>query len=900
MSDSFSVVKDRHEKLVDFLKKKSEWIAYLCLAIVVYIGVWLRTRNLSGLRDITTGGWTLGPDLDPFLFLRYAKYIVENGSLFAIDTMRYVPLGITTQDFTLHYYSIAWFHKIADLFGSGSVEQSAVVFPVFMFALTAVAFFLLSKKVISVYLNDTYSNIGGLISTLLFGLLPLFIPRTIAGIPEKEASAFFFMFLALYFFIVSWDQHTKAKRLTFGLLAGLSTGLMALIWGAYSYIFFIIIPAAFISFIIGKFEKEHIYSYGSWLISSIIVMILFSNRYEFKTIFTSFDRGSAVFLFALVAFYHFLYPKFENKIKSKWNFAKLPPRILSSIIFTIGVILVVLVTLGPSFVSSRIGEIYSSFVRPAPSRLIQTVAENRQPYLTEWIGNFGPNIKNIFVSFWLFLIGSVVMFWRSFSKIGRKERIILTSLFAIMIFLVIFTRYSPNSVFNGQSFISILFYGGGILAFLLYFIIIYSKHDRKNELHNFDSLKIGALIFFSFLFMALISARGFIRLVMIVVIPMSIAIGYLGASSLQLLREKFRDKEKYVSIIIAVLVILLIIFASYNFFLGSKAVASSYVPSPYTQQWQKAMGWVRENTPSTAVFGHWWDYGYWVQSMGERATALDGGNSIPYWNHLMGRYALTETNFDKTLAFLYAHNVTHFLIDSTDIGKYSAYSTIGSDETYDRRSWIPTLLRDNSQTTERKSTTLFVYPGGTALDQDIRYVLNGTELFLPEGRAYVAAVVITVDKDDNNISDVYGVYYLNEKTYQLPIRYYIESGQNIVDTGKGIDAGVFIYPRVVQNSAGGGDVEPRGAILYLSSKIVHNNLAKYYLYGEENDNFKVVHSEPDAIANILTAQGINVGEFVYFNEFRGPIKIWEIKYPRNMEIDQFYLETEYPDSIRLA
>src|SRR3989344_3507425 len=110
---------------------------------------------------------------------------------------------------------------------------------------------------------------------------------------------------------------------------------------------------------------------------------------------------------------------------------------------------------------------------------------------------------------------------------------------------------------------------------------------------------------------------------------------------------------------------------------------------------------------------------------------LDGGNFLGYWNHLMGRHGLTETDFSKTLQFLYAHNVTHFLIDSTDIGKYSAYATIGSDQNYDRRSWIPTFLRDNAQTSERKNATIFVYPGGAIIDQDIRYTLNGTEVFLP-------------------------------------------------------------------------------------------------------------------------------------------------------------------------
>ena len=48
---------------------------YPILAWIVLMSIRIRTRNLPLLRDITTGTWTLGPDLDPFLFLRWAKYI---------------------------------------------------------------------------------------------------------------------------------------------------------------------------------------------------------------------------------------------------------------------------------------------------------------------------------------------------------------------------------------------------------------------------------------------------------------------------------------------------------------------------------------------------------------------------------------------------------------------------------------------------------------------------------------------------------------------------------------------------------------------------------------------------------------------------------------------------------
>ena len=64
---------------------------------------------------------------------------------------------------------------------------------------------------------------------------------------------------------------------------------------------------------------------------------------------------------------------------------------------------------------------------------------------------------------------------------------------------------------------------------------------------------------------------------------------------------------------------------------------------------------------------------------------------------------MTSKNETETLEFLYSHNTTHFLIDSTDIGKYPAFASIGSNEKGDRYSYIPTLLKDNSQASEKKN-----------------------------------------------------------------------------------------------------------------------------------------------------------------------------------------------------
>jgi len=139
----------RKENVINFLKEKKTWIFYILLAFITFIGFYIRTRNISKLKDITTGTWTLGPDLDPFLFLRWAKDILANGALMAHDVMRNVPLGFNTAgEMKLLAYMIVWFHKFLSFLSlSNDITYSAIVFPVIMFVLTTIAFFLFSREV---------------------------------------------------------------------------------------------------------------------------------------------------------------------------------------------------------------------------------------------------------------------------------------------------------------------------------------------------------------------------------------------------------------------------------------------------------------------------------------------------------------------------------------------------------------------------------------------------------------------------------------------------------------------------------------------------------------------------------------------------------------------------------
>ena len=49
-----------------------------------------------------------------------------------------------------------------------------------------------------------------------------------------------------------------------------------------------------------------------------------------------------------------------------------------------------------------------------------------------------------------------------------------------------------------------------------------------------------------------------------------------------------------------------------------------------TNDWLDAMQWLRENTSEDAIIASWWDYGYWISTLGERKTLADNSTLIDW------------------------------------------------------------------------------------------------------------------------------------------------------------------------------------------------------------------------------------------------------------------------------
>src|SRR3990172_6683463 len=146
------------------------------------------------------------------------------------------------------------------------------------------------------------------------------------------------------------------------------------------------------------------------------------------------------------------------------------------------------------------------------------------------------------------------------------------------------------------------------------------------------------------------------------------------------------------------------------------------------------------------------------------------------------------------------HDVSYLLIDSTDLGKYSAYSKIGSDAFgEDRFAQIPVMLLDLSQTQETNSSEARVYQGATFVDEDIVYNDGNNSVFLPTSRAFVIGMIIEIPKGGSaTFNQPTAVFFYNNQQYRIPIRYVYFKGK-IIDFGKGVEATVRVMQGVNVN-----------------------------------------------------------------------------------------------------
>ena len=181
-------------------------------------------------------------------------------------------------------------------------------------------------------------------------------------------------------------------------------------------------------------------------------------------------------------------------------------------------------------------------------------------------------------------------------------------------------------------FFSILMVFAGIGAWLLFQKRVNRSLKIKGEMAAF-ALIIGFLgIYFSSAFVRL-EIFGAISVIILSSIGVSILIS-------KILKEEHKPtsvvtKISFLAIIVALLVVPMAYPEKLNWTNSNSGTPISILNSGThfdisTNDWSDAMQWLKENTPEDAVIAAWWDYGYWISTLGERKTLSDNATLIDW------------------------------------------------------------------------------------------------------------------------------------------------------------------------------------------------------------------------------------------------------------------------------
>ena len=184
------------------------------------------------------------------------------------------------------------------------------------------------------------------------------------------------------------------------------------------------------------------------------------------------------------------------------------------------------------------------------------------------------------------------------------------------------SEHQPTTITQSFLFHSILMVFAGIGAWLL-------LDRRAREFHNIPS-EMVAFALITGMFGAYISS-AFIRLEVFGSVAV-IILSSLGISILvrRLAADYTRTKiPARMGMIagIAILLVIPLITPDLNTIQATRGPptilngATAYAVS--VDDWLDAYQWIKENTPPDAVIASWWDYGYWTQTLGERASVAD-------------------------------------------------------------------------------------------------------------------------------------------------------------------------------------------------------------------------------------------------------------------------------------
>ncbi len=503
-------------------------------------------------------------EFDPYFDYRATKFIIDNG-LDAYwqwhDTMSWYPEGRDIPETSQSGLHITT-ALLYGAFGGGSdLLDFTIVFPAVIGSLTVIVVFALVR----VLANTS----AGLFSGLLFAFSPAIIQRGNLGWFKSEPLGLFFGILAAYLFI-SAIKHKEIKyAIPKAVAGGLILGLANASWGGIQYFS---IPISLFFMALPFFRRD--------LTIPMYVAIAF-------TVFTllsaaAFPRPGVQFVLGLPGLammgstIFLIIANFVKKIGGPQRQQRNTALLLIAFIAAAVGMVAAGAYLSPSF---RYFNAINPFVG-SENALVESVAEH-----------FTPTVADYFIDFSVLLMFAGLGAWLAFRR--RDDM----SIFALILGI--------TGVYVSATFARLLVFASmGIIVLAglgLYEVTRSILAYREATATPTAAPKVTA------------ATREERR-----------KLEFAGRG-----RSTSAQAVKIAYVAITIMLLSLPMFYPFN----SNWLSSADIPPAIanggtgfrvqTDDWTDAMKWIKQNTEEDAVIAAWWDYGYWITTLGSRTTLAD-------------------------------------------------------------------------------------------------------------------------------------------------------------------------------------------------------------------------------------------------------------------------------------
>ncbi len=172
----------------------------------------------------------------------------------------------------------------------------------------------------------------------------------------------------------------------------------------------------------------------------------------------------------------------------------------------------------------------------------------------------------------------------------------------------------------------------------------------------------------------------------------------------QLLKKQHSEKNIQFSTIIflPIIIILLtipIFLPSSNWISGTDhpptLMSGGNTFGVYNNDWKLAMDWLKNNTDKNAVIASWWDYGYWITTLGERKSLVDNATLIDWQIQKIGFSLMSQPNIGwQILNSSYDENISEFM-SKNKIQSFGGNleENLECNESIDKKIWCNPVVR---------------------------------------------------------------------------------------------------------------------------------------------------------------------------------------------------------------